>query len=97
MPKDKTTANKIKDLETSVEGLKSAMFDLTTRNNETIKRLNELSAVFDYHAHPTVLTSQRPFFLEEQYRAAMQEQEAKANPAQQPETPPIPKEEPAEE
>jgi hypothetical protein len=98
MTKDKTTASRIKELESAIEGLKSKMFDMTTRIEEAIKEHNKLSVVFDYHAHPTVLTSQRPFFLEEQYLATLKkQQEAQGQPVQPPVPQPIPEEEAPEE
>ena len=75
----KKTKKSINDTENEITNLKSKMYDLSTRIDEVINRLNEISIVFDYHAHPILLMSEKPQFLKHQYEEAIKQQQQQQN------------------
>jgi len=74
MTKKETTEARMKNLETELAKLKSRLFDIDAETdrklNEVVSKLNQVSIVVDYHAHP--MMSGRAIFLEAEYRASVE-------------------------
>ena len=100
MSEKKSLEKRVKALEAELDKLKGKMFDLDSdvdnRISTIFNQLNQVTAVLDFHAHPITLMSSRPIFLEEQYRAAVEDAQAQAE-GRMTATAPVPEEEEEEE
>ena len=100
MSEKKSLEKQVKALQAEVDKLKGKLFDMNTdidaRLNGFLNQLNQVTAVLDFHAHPTTLMSTRPIFLEEQYKTAVENAQAQAE-GRMSATAPVPEEEEEEE